>query len=192
MRALAIVPPGTRSEPPGGAGRVTYCARRGRVRRGRRLQRRHGVGRAEKGAGVAAAPDQSRHRGAVRPDTSGRATTAYDVAAQIDGDGQHDPSYLAAGAATHRGRDGRLVIGSRYLGTGGFRSTTCGGLERVTCPGSWRLRCDAASRIRPRVFVSLVGAPSNCSQRATHRTIRSPKPSRSRSATASACRKSPS
>src|SRR4051812_43815152 len=47
----------------------------------------------------------------------------YDVAAQIDGDGQHDPRYLgpAMRAIVEGGAD--VVIGSRYLGAGGFQST---------------------------------------------------------------------
>src|SRR5437879_1799539 len=51
----------------------------------------------------------------------------YDVAAQIDGDGQHDPSYLA-GTVKIVGEGADLVIGSRYLGEEGFRSTA---LRRV-------------------------------------------------------------
>jgi glycosyltransferase involved in cell wall biosynthesis len=66
----------------------------------------------------------------------------YEVVAQIDGDGQHDPSYLAV--AIDRIRAGAdLVIGSRYLGNGGFQSTA---LRRAgTRYLSWflRLRCGA-------------------------------------------------
>jgi len=67
----------------------------------------------------------------------------YDVAAQIDGDGQHDPQFLAAALAPIEGGKADLVIGSRYLGAGGFQSTF---LRRVgiryLC---WflRLRCGA-------------------------------------------------
>jgi glycosyltransferase involved in cell wall biosynthesis len=66
----------------------------------------------------------------------------YDVAAQIDGDGQHDPQYLAA-TLQLLGAGADIVIGSRYLGAGGFRSTA---LRRAgTRYLSWflRLRCGA-------------------------------------------------
>ncbi len=67
----------------------------------------------------------------------------YDVAVQIDGDGQHDPAFLGLllqpiceGAAD-------LVIGSRFLTDGGFRSTAVrrAGIAYL----SWflRLRCGA-------------------------------------------------
>ncbi len=47
----------------------------------------------------------------------------YDVAVQIDGDGQHDPTYLAAmlNALTAQGAD--MVIGSRFLAGEGYQST---------------------------------------------------------------------
>jgi glycosyltransferase involved in cell wall biosynthesis len=67
----------------------------------------------------------------------------HDVAVQIDGDGQHDPAYLAALLAPLRRGEADVVIGSRFLGEGGFRST------RVRRAGirylSWflRLRCGA-------------------------------------------------
>jgi glycosyltransferase involved in cell wall biosynthesis len=67
----------------------------------------------------------------------------YDVAIQIDGDGQHDPAFirevvkpLAAGSAD-------MVVGSRFLSEGGFRSTTArrAGIRYL----SWvlRVRCGA-------------------------------------------------
>jgi glycosyltransferase involved in cell wall biosynthesis len=67
----------------------------------------------------------------------------HDVAVQIDGDGQHDPSYLAALLAPIREGRADVVIGSRFLSTGGFRSTLVrrAGI-RYLC---WflRLRCGA-------------------------------------------------
>ncbi len=67
----------------------------------------------------------------------------YDVAAQIDGDGQHDPQYLAGAVRPITDGTTDVVIGSRYLGPGGFRSSA---LRRAgTRYLSWflRLRCRA-------------------------------------------------
>ena len=47
----------------------------------------------------------------------------YDVAVQVDGDGQHDPAYLAALVAPIEAGTADVVIGSRFLAEGGFRST---------------------------------------------------------------------
>jgi|SRR5919201_1020430 glycosyltransferase involved in cell wall biosynthesis len=67
----------------------------------------------------------------------------YDVAAQIDGDGQHDPSDLTAALDPILAGRADIVIGSRYLGAGGFRSSR---LRRAgTRYLTWflRLRCGA-------------------------------------------------
>jgi glycosyltransferase involved in cell wall biosynthesis len=67
----------------------------------------------------------------------------YDVAAQIDGDGQHDPQYLARAVRPITDGTADVVIGSRYLGPGGFRSSA---LRRAGARYlSWflRLRCKA-------------------------------------------------
>jgi len=67
----------------------------------------------------------------------------YEIAAQIDGDGQHDPQYLEAALGPIRAGTADLVIGSRYIGAGGFRSTA---LRRTGARYlSWflRLRCGA-------------------------------------------------
>jgi glycosyltransferase involved in cell wall biosynthesis len=66
----------------------------------------------------------------------------YDVAAQIDGDGQHDPKYLA-GALRRIEAGADIVVGSRHLGAVGFQSTV---LRRTGSRYlSWflRLRCGA-------------------------------------------------
>jgi glycosyltransferase involved in cell wall biosynthesis len=67
----------------------------------------------------------------------------HDVAVQIDGDGQHDPAYLAALLAPIREGRADVVIGSRFLSAGGFRSTLVrrAGIRYL----SWflRLRCGA-------------------------------------------------
>jgi glycosyltransferase involved in cell wall biosynthesis len=67
----------------------------------------------------------------------------YDIAAQVDGDGQHDPAYLAAAARLVIDGEADVVVGSRYLGAGGFQSTA---LRRSGARYlSWflRLRCGA-------------------------------------------------
>ncbi len=67
----------------------------------------------------------------------------HDVAVQIDGDGQHDPAFLEAVLAPIREGSADLVIGSRFLSDGGFRSTAVrrAGIAYL----SWflRLRCGA-------------------------------------------------
>jgi glycosyltransferase involved in cell wall biosynthesis len=47
----------------------------------------------------------------------------YDVVVQVDGDGQHDPAYLFDLLGTLESEKADLVIGSRFLTKGGFRST---------------------------------------------------------------------
>ncbi len=67
----------------------------------------------------------------------------HDVAVQIDGDGQHDPAFLDALLAPVKAGQADLVIGSRFLTDGGFRSTAVrrAGIRYL----SWflRLRCGA-------------------------------------------------
>jgi glycosyltransferase involved in cell wall biosynthesis len=67
----------------------------------------------------------------------------YDVAVQIDGDGQHDPAFLEALIAPIASGHADVVIGSRFLSEGGFRSTAVrrAGIAYL----SWflRLRCGA-------------------------------------------------
>lgn len=67
----------------------------------------------------------------------------HDVAVQIDGDGQHDPAYLRALLAPIASGTADVVIGSRFLADGGFRSTLVrrAGIRYL----SWflRLRCGA-------------------------------------------------
>ena len=47
----------------------------------------------------------------------------YDVAIQVDGDGQHPPSEIATLVAALQDGETDLVIGSRFLTPGAFRST---------------------------------------------------------------------
>jgi glycosyltransferase involved in cell wall biosynthesis len=67
----------------------------------------------------------------------------HDVAVQIDGDGQHDPAFLPALLAPLEAGTADIVIGSRFLADGGFRSTAVrrAGIRYL----SWflRLRCGA-------------------------------------------------
>jgi len=67
----------------------------------------------------------------------------HDVAVQMDADGQHDPAQLEALLAPLRRGEASLVIGSRFLSEGGFRSTALrrAGIRYL----SWflRLRCGA-------------------------------------------------
>lgn len=67
----------------------------------------------------------------------------HDVAVQIDGDGQHDPADLGALLAPIASGSADVVVGSRFLSEGGFRSTAVrrAGIGYL----SWflRLRCGA-------------------------------------------------
>ncbi len=67
----------------------------------------------------------------------------HDVAVQIDGDGQHDPAFLGVLLAPLEAGAADVVIGSRFLSDGGFRSTAVrrAGIRYL----SWflRLRCGA-------------------------------------------------
>jgi hypothetical protein len=48
----------------------------------------------------------------------------YDIAVQIDGDGQHDPAFLDKIVGPIRRDEADMVVGSRFLGkTGGFQSS---------------------------------------------------------------------
>ncbi len=81
--------------------------------------------------------------GAVQAGYLWAAESGHDAAVQIDGDGQHDPSYLDALLAPIRSGAADVVVGSRFLRDGGFRSTA---IRRVGIAYlSWflRLRCGA-------------------------------------------------
>ena len=47
----------------------------------------------------------------------------YDMAVQIDGDGQHDPSYLSSLVDAMLKENADMVIGSRFIKNEGFQST---------------------------------------------------------------------
>ncbi|HVZ73673.1 MAG TPA: glycosyltransferase family 2 protein [Polyangia bacterium] len=80
--------------------------------------------------------------GAVQTGYLWAAEHGYDAAAQFDGDGQHDPACLRPAIdLIARGHD--VVIGSRFLDRGGFRSTFWRrvGIRYLSC--LLRLRCGA-------------------------------------------------
>ena len=96
---------------------------------------------AENGARVLRLPTNLGIGGAVQTGYLWARDHGYQLAAQIDGDGQHDPRFLAAAVKALAEAD--LVIGSRWLDSGGFRSTAVrrAGIRYL----SWflRLRCGA-------------------------------------------------
>ena len=47
----------------------------------------------------------------------------YDVAVQVDGDGQHDPAYLTELLKKKENSNADMVIGSRFIENQGFQST---------------------------------------------------------------------
>lgn len=81
--------------------------------------------------------------GAVQTGYLWASRRGYDVAVQVDGDGQHDPAYLEAVLAPIRDGKANVVVGSRFLREGGFRSTPLrrAGIRYL----AWflRLRCGA-------------------------------------------------
>jgi glycosyltransferase involved in cell wall biosynthesis len=67
----------------------------------------------------------------------------HDVAVQLDGDGQHDPGDLRALLAPLAAGSADLVVGSRFLAPGGYRSTWLRRAgSRYLC-GLLRARCGA-------------------------------------------------
>ena len=48
----------------------------------------------------------------------------YDIAVQVDGDGQHDPEQIKAITSPIESDDADLVIGSRFIDKSGFQSST--------------------------------------------------------------------
>ncbi len=67
----------------------------------------------------------------------------YDVAVQIDGDGQHDPEYLDTLLAPIREERADLVVGSRFLAADGFKSTLLRRVGIRYLSGFLLLRCGA-------------------------------------------------
>lgn len=67
----------------------------------------------------------------------------YELAVQIDGDDQHDPQFIPALVAPIAAGELDLVIGSRFLEPGGFRSTVLRRLGIRYLSWFLRLRCGA-------------------------------------------------
>ena len=67
------------------------------------------------------------------------------MAVQVDGDGQHDPAFLAALLAPIEAGRADVAIGSRFLAEGGFRSTLVrrAGIRYL----SWFLRIRCGARV---------------------------------------------
>jgi glycosyltransferase involved in cell wall biosynthesis len=61
--------------------------------------------------------------GAVQTGYIYAAKKGYDVAVQMDGDGQHDPSYLEEMKKVMQKEKADMVIGSRFIENEGFQST---------------------------------------------------------------------
>lgn len=66
--------------------------------------------------------------GAVQTGYKYAADLEYDIVVQHDGDGQHDPGYLADAVSAVIKGDADMVIGSRFINNEGFQSS---GLRRV-------------------------------------------------------------
>jgi glycosyltransferase involved in cell wall biosynthesis len=61
--------------------------------------------------------------GAVQAGYAWSAARGHDVAIQVDGDGQHDAAFLAPLLEPIRAGRADLVVGSRFLEAGGYRSS---------------------------------------------------------------------
>src|SRR5579871_461573 len=75
------------------------------------------------GADVVQLPFNLGIGGAVQTGFKLAAARGYELAVRLDGDGQHDPSQLAALVAPIVSGEADLAIGSRFLSQGGFRSS---------------------------------------------------------------------
>ena len=53
----------------------------------------------------------------------------YDLAVQVDGDGQHDPKFLSKMSEYLLEADADMVIGSRFIEKEGFQSSGCHGVQ---------------------------------------------------------------
>ena len=66
--------------------------------------------------------------GAVQTGYLYAARNGYDIAVQVDGDGQHDPKFLSKMAEFIEAEHADMVIGSRFINREGFQSS---GARRV-------------------------------------------------------------
>src|SRR5947207_1821569 len=77
----------------------------------------------ERGAYVIRLPFNLGIGGAVQTGYRFAFERGYDIAVQVDGDGQHDPAQLPLILGPVLGDDADLVVGSRFAGEGAYRST---------------------------------------------------------------------
>lgn len=82
----------------------------------------------EKGYNIVNLPINLGIGGAVQTGYKYAARNGYDMAVQVDGDGQHDPKFLEEMAKYLEEHDVDMVIGSRFIEKQGFQSS---GLRRV-------------------------------------------------------------
>ena len=68
--------------------------------------------------------------GAVQTGYLYAARNGYDIAVQVDGDGQHDPKFLSKMAEFIEAEHADMVIGSRFINKEGFQSS--GARRKVT------------------------------------------------------------
>lgn len=98
------------------------------------------------GATVLALPVNVGIGGAVQAGYRWARDQGYDVAVQVDGDGQHDAGFLPALVAEVAGGGSDLVVGSRFAGPrveGAFRSTWSRRVGIRYLSAMLRLRCGA-------------------------------------------------
>lgn len=55
-------------------------------------------------------------------------TKGHDYLVQIDGDGQHDPAYITSLLTSLKKKEADVIIGSRFLGHGGYKPSMLRGL----------------------------------------------------------------
>jgi glycosyltransferase involved in cell wall biosynthesis len=78
---------------------------------------------ADRGAHVLRLPFNLGIGGAVQTGYRFAFEHGYDIAVQVDGDGQHDPSQLPAILGPVLAGEADLCVGSRFTGSGGYRSS---------------------------------------------------------------------
>ena len=78
---------------------------------------------AERGAHVVRLPFNLGIGGAVQTGYRYAFEHGFDVAVQVDGDGQHDPTQLPLILGPLLDAEGDMVVGSRFAGEGAYRST---------------------------------------------------------------------
>src|SRR5262249_32488629 len=78
---------------------------------------------AARGARVLRLPFNLGIGGAVQTGFRFAAENGFDVAVRVDGDGQHDPTELPALLEPVLAGEADIVVGSRFAGRGGYRSS---------------------------------------------------------------------